>query len=85
MHRCTRCGPLLLIGMAIVGMEAGSTHAETRSLSLREAVALALSEQGNPQVRQTFPFGAAISLGLMVLTLIGLHFYRRRGAQVDII
>lgn len=51
MHRCTRCGPLLLIGMAIVGMQAGSTHAETRSLSLREAVALALSEQGNPQVR----------------------------------
>lgn len=32
-----------------------------------------------------WPFGAAISLGLMVLTLIGLHFYRRKGSQVGII
>jgi len=32
-----------------------------------------------------WPFGAAISLGLMVLTLIGLHFYRRKGTQVDLI
>ena len=32
-----------------------------------------------------WPFGAAISMGLMVLTLISLHLYRRRGKGVDIV
>ena len=30
-----------------------------------------------------WPFGAAISMGLMVITLIGLRFYRRKGKDVD--
>ncbi|GAB6909109.1 Spermidine/putrescine transport system permease protein PotB [Desulfosarcina cetonica] len=30
-----------------------------------------------------WPFGAAISMGLMVLTLIGLQIYRRRGREIE--
>jgi spermidine/putrescine transport system permease protein len=30
-----------------------------------------------------WPFGAAISMGLMVLTMIGLHIYRRKGKEVE--
>jgi spermidine/putrescine transport system permease protein len=29
-----------------------------------------------------WPFGAAISMGLMVLTLVGIHIYRRRGKDL---
>lgn len=32
-----------------------------------------------------WPFGAAISMGLMVLTMISLQLYRRRGKEVDIL
>jgi len=32
-----------------------------------------------------WPFGAAISMGLMVLTLISLQLYRRRSKEVDIL
>jgi spermidine/putrescine transport system permease protein len=31
-----------------------------------------------------WPFGAAISMGLMVLTMIGLHLYRRMGREIEI-
>ena len=30
-----------------------------------------------------WPFGAAISMGLMVLTLVGLRFYRRKSREVE--
>jgi spermidine/putrescine transport system permease protein len=30
-----------------------------------------------------WPFGAAISMGLMVLTMIGLHIYRRKGKELE--
>jgi spermidine/putrescine transport system permease protein len=30
-----------------------------------------------------WPFGAAISMGLMVLTMIGLHIYRRKGKEIE--
>ncbi|WP_337868922.1 ABC transporter permease [Meiothermus sp.] len=32
-----------------------------------------------------WPYGAAISLGLMLMTLIGLAIYRRRGKDVDLV
>jgi spermidine/putrescine transport system permease protein len=32
-----------------------------------------------------WPFGAAISISLMVLTMISLQFYRRKGKDIDII
>jgi spermidine/putrescine transport system permease protein len=32
-----------------------------------------------------WPFGAAISMGLMVLTMISLQLYRRRGKDVEIL
>ena len=32
-----------------------------------------------------WPFGAAISMGLMALTMIGLHIYRRKGQRVEIV
>ena len=32
-----------------------------------------------------WPFGAAISMGLMVLTMISLQLYRRRGKEVEIL
>jgi len=32
-----------------------------------------------------WPYGAAVSLGLMVMTLIGLAVYRRRGKDVDLV
>lgn len=32
-----------------------------------------------------WPFGAAISMALMILTMIGLHIYRRRGRGVEIL
>lgn len=32
-----------------------------------------------------WPFGAAISMGLMVLTMIGLHIYRRKGKEMEIV
>ncbi len=32
-----------------------------------------------------WPFGAAISMGLMVLTMIGLHIYRRRGREISVL
>ena len=31
-----------------------------------------------------WPFGAAISMGLMVLTMIGLHIYRRTGKGIEV-
>ena len=31
-----------------------------------------------------WPFGAAISMGLMVLTMVGLHLYRRKGREIKI-
>ena len=31
-----------------------------------------------------WPFGAAISMGLMVLTMVGLHLYRRKGREIQI-
>jgi spermidine/putrescine transport system permease protein len=30
-----------------------------------------------------WPFGAAISMGLMVLTMVGLHIYRRKGKEIE--
>jgi len=32
-----------------------------------------------------WPFGAAISMGLMVLTMIGLQIYRRKGKEIEYI
>jgi spermidine/putrescine transport system permease protein len=32
-----------------------------------------------------WPFGAAISMGLMILTLIGLQIYRRKGKEIEIV
>jgi spermidine/putrescine transport system permease protein len=32
-----------------------------------------------------WPFGAAISMGLMLLTMVGLHIYRRKGAEVELV
>jgi len=32
-----------------------------------------------------WPFGAAISMGLMVLTMIGLQIYRRKGKEIEVI
>jgi spermidine/putrescine transport system permease protein len=32
-----------------------------------------------------WPFGAAISIGLMVLTMISLQFYRRRSKEIEFI
>jgi spermidine/putrescine transport system permease protein len=32
-----------------------------------------------------WPFGAAISMGLMALTMIGLHIYRRKGEEVEFV
>jgi spermidine/putrescine transport system permease protein len=32
-----------------------------------------------------WPFGAAISMGLMALTMIGLHIYRRKGQRVEFV
>jgi spermidine/putrescine transport system permease protein len=32
-----------------------------------------------------WPFGAAISMGLMVLTMISLQFYRRRSKEIELI
>ena len=32
-----------------------------------------------------WPFGAAISMGLMVLTMIGLQIYRRHGKEIEVI
>lgn len=51
MPRVKRSQLLFLIGIPVWGLAAVSLHGESRSLSLREAVALALSGQGNPQVR----------------------------------
>jgi spermidine/putrescine transport system permease protein len=32
-----------------------------------------------------WPFGAAISMALMVLTMVSLQIYRRRSKEVDVI
>ena len=32
-----------------------------------------------------WPFGAAISMGLMVLTMISLQFYRRRSKEIEFV
>ncbi|MGD9323984.1 MAG: ABC transporter permease, partial [Desulfobacterales bacterium] len=32
-----------------------------------------------------WPFGAAISIGLMVLTMISLQFYRRRSKEIEFV
>jgi spermidine/putrescine transport system permease protein len=32
-----------------------------------------------------WPFGAAISMGLMALTMIGLQIYRRKGREIEVI
>lgn len=32
-----------------------------------------------------WPFGAAISMGLMILTMISLHIYRRRGKEIELV
>ena len=32
-----------------------------------------------------WPFGAAISMGLMVLTMISLHIYRSRGKEIELV
>jgi spermidine/putrescine transport system permease protein len=32
-----------------------------------------------------WPFGAAISMGLMVLTMIGLQIYRRKGKEIEVV
>jgi spermidine/putrescine transport system permease protein len=32
-----------------------------------------------------WPFGAAISMGLMVLTMVGLQIYRRKGKEIQVV
>jgi spermidine/putrescine transport system permease protein len=32
-----------------------------------------------------WPFGAAISMGLMLLTMISLQFYRRRSKEIEFV
>jgi outer membrane protein len=51
MYFVRRSQLLFLVGIPVFALAAASLHGESRSLGLREAVALALSEQGNPQVR----------------------------------
>ncbi len=51
MQRLKRSRLLFLLIVPSLGLQSGALGAEARPLSLREAVALALSDQGSPRVR----------------------------------